>query len=189
MKWLLAVLLMWIGSLSVAQEAAKPYDLKIKVHRLGGLFQVDVSFQAPINRCNAYAFLTDYEAAKNIPGIVESKVIARSGNKATIERVVEERILLIPIEMHSVVEYTELINQGVNFKQISGDARSYEGTWRLDSRNDYTTFKYDSTFEPQSSLPNFIIEYFIKNSMRDRFATMAEMASQRYVNSTQTCQN
>lgn len=189
MKWFLAVLLTIISTLSAAQELRDPYNLKVKIRQLGGLFQISASFQAPIDLCSAYSFLTDYEGAKNIPGIVASKVIARSGNKVNVEGIVEERVLLIPIEMHSVMEYTEMNNLGVNFKQISGDAKSYEGTWRLAGGSDFTIFKYDGAFEPQSSLPNFIIEYFIRNSVRDRFSAMAELAKQRYVNSVQTCKN
>jgi Polyketide cyclase / dehydrase and lipid transport len=179
MKLILSFLLSFMASMAFAQNVPTPNDLKVSVSRVGGKFQVSASYQVPITLCGAYAFLTDYEGARNIPGIVESKIIAREGNKVKVARTVEERILLIPIEMHSVVEYTESLNQGLAFEQISGDAKYYKGTWSIAADGELTLFKYQGAFEPQSSMPNFVIEYFIKNSMRDRFLRMAERAAQK----------
>ena len=47
-----------------------PYDLKVDVKRAGDAFLIQVSYIVPINVCQALAFLTNYEDAKNIPGIV-----------------------------------------------------------------------------------------------------------------------
>ena len=93
-------------------------------------------------------------------------------------RVIEEQILFFPIEMKSTVEYTELPNRSLTFEQISGDTRSYKGTWKLVEEKDKTLFKYDAQIEPNSIIPSAIIEYFIKNSMRGRFESMAQRASQ-----------
>ena len=187
MKWILTLLLSIYASLGVAQEMPNAYNLKVNVDRTGGRFHISVSYQVPISLCNAYSFLTDYEGAKKIPGIVQSRVLERAGNKVIVERSVEERILLIPIEMHSVLEYTETVNQGVTFEQMSGDAKSYKGSWQIVANGNLTTFKYESTFEPQSSLPNFLIEYFIKNSIRERFDVMAEKVAQRNTTSALAC--
>lgn len=179
MKWILWAFLSVYAALGVSEELSNPYDLKVSVSRIGERFQINVGYVAPINLCNAYFFLTDYEGAKNIPGIVESKVVSRLGNKVKVERLIEERILLIPIEMHSVMQYTETVNQGLLFEQISGDAKFYKGRWQIGTEGSGTRFKYESVFEPQSIIPNFVIDYFIKNSIRERFEIMAEKASQR----------
>ena len=50
-----------------------------------------------------------------------------------VERLIEERILLFPIQFRSEVEFMELPNQGLNFTQIIGDNKAYSGTWRVQS--------------------------------------------------------
>ena len=49
---------------------------------------------------------------------------------------------------------------------------------KLLEQKDKTVFKYDSQIEPNSIIPLAIVEYFIKNSMRGRFESMAQRASQ-----------
>ncbi|APB99927.1 SRPBCC family protein [Polynucleobacter asymbioticus] len=180
MKWMFTLVLTFFFfiSQSFAQENSNPFDVQVGVTPNDGRFHVQASYSVPMNICSAYTFITDYEGSKNIPGIVEAKVISRVGNKVRVYRVIEEQILFFPIEMKSTVEYTELPNRSLTFEQISGDTRSYKGTWKLVEEKEKTLFKYDAQIEPNSIIPSAIIEYFIKNSMRGRFESMAQRASE-----------
>ena len=179
MKQLLYFFLIAAFGVSFAQETSNSYDLKVAVTRAGDRFQVNASYEVPINVCEAFAFITDYEGAKILPGIVESKVLSRSGNKVKVARLLEERILFIPFEMRSELEFVELPNKALLFEQVSGDTKYYKGSWRLLPEKDFTTFKYDSQVEPNSLVPSAVIEFFIKNIVRRQFESMAELASQR----------
>ncbi|MBU3604531.1 SRPBCC family protein [Polynucleobacter sp. AP-Kaivos-20-H2] len=178
MKWFLTLTLALFISQSFAQENTNPFDVRVNVTLVDGRFHAQASYSVPMNICSAYAFITDYEGSKNIPGIIEARVISRAGNRVRVYRVIEEQILFFPIEMKSTVEYIELPNRSLTFEQISGDNRSYKGTWKLLEEKDKTVFKYDAQIEPNSIIPLAIIEYFIKNSMRGRFESMAQRASQ-----------
>jgi hypothetical protein len=101
--------------------------------------------------------------------------------------VVEEQILFIPIELHSVIEYTEISNRLLSFEQLSGDTKFYKGTWRLTPDKDKTLFRYESVVEPNSMIPTFVIEYFIKNSIRTRFELMAQRAAQKKLPGSMAC--
>ena len=164
-------------SLGIATNPINPYDLKVDVKRAGDAFLIHVSFIVPINACEAIAFLTNYEDAKNIPGIVESKIISRDGNKVRVERHVQERIILIPITMKSIVEYTELSQSQLNFEQLVGDTRSYKGSWQIMPEGDGTKLRYESRVELLPFIPRIVIEYFIKNSIYERFEVMAKRAA------------
>ena len=187
MKWLFILVFALFISQSFAQENSNPFDVQVSVTPLDGRFNIQASYSVPMSICSAYTFITDYEGSKNIPGIVEAKVISRSGNKVRVFRVIEEQILFFPIEMKSTVEYTELPYKSLTFEQISGDTRSYKGTWKLLEEKDKTVFKYDAQIEPNSIVPSVIIEYFIKNSMRGRFESMAQKASQQHSIKTLAC--
>lgn len=159
-----------------AEDAVNPHNVQVSTKAIDGRIQIDASYTAPINLCSAFAFITAYEGAKNIPGILESKVLSRSGNKVRVYRVVEEQILFFPIELKSTIEYTEVPNRLIAFEQISGDTKFYKGSWRLFPDKDFTTFKYDALVEPSSLIPPSITEYFMKNSLRERFEVMAQKA-------------
>lgn len=164
-------------NLGIATNPGNSYDLKVDVKRAGDAFLIHVSYNVPISGCQAIAFLTNYEDAKNIPGIVESKVIGRDGNKVRVERHVQERIVLIPIMMKSIVEYTEISQSQLNFEQLVGDTRSYKGSWQIMPEGDGTKLRYESRVELLPFIPRIVIEYFIKNSIYERFEVMAKRAA------------
>lgn len=171
--FVLLVTAIWSGA-AISQDGSSVSSPKVQVERLGGGFQIQASFNTSASMCESFAYISDYESAKNFPGITESKVIKRDGRKVVVERVVEESILFFPITLHSTIEYTELPNQGVNFIQTGGDSKSYEGTWRLKALENGTQFMYKSFVEPNSIIPNVVINFFIENSIQHRFDLMAD---------------
>jgi len=178
MKWF-ACLLLTLSAIQIhAHENTNPYDVHASVITENGHFRIQASYEVAIDICSAYAFITDYEGAKNMPGILESKIISRTRNKVRVQRLIREQILFIPIEMKSLMEYTETPNKLLIFNQLSGDSKEYRGSWRLFEVGDKTLFKYDAIFEPNSSIPLFVIEYFVRNSIRGRFEVMAQKAAQ-----------
>ena len=81
--------------------------------------------------------------------------------------------------MRSIVQYKETSDQVLNFEQLSGDAKYYKGSWRLDPEGDGTRFKFRATIELSSIVPRSLAEYFITGQMTKRFEAMAENATQR----------
>ncbi|QWD85299.1 cyclase/dehydrase [Polynucleobacter asymbioticus] len=177
MRLLIHFLLIASFGVALAQEASTPFDLRVGVTKLGDRFQVIASYEVPITVCEAFSFITDYEGIKNLPGVVDSKVLSRTGNKVRVARLLEERILFIPFEMRSELQYVEVPNKALFFEQLSGDTKYYKGSWRLLPEKNSTVFKYDAQVEPSSLVPSVVIEYFIKNVVHRQFESMAEMAS------------
>lgn len=187
MRLLIYFLLIASFGVALAQEASTPFDLRVGVTKLGDRFQVIASYEVPITVCEAFSFITDYEGIKNLPGVVDSKVLSRTGNKVRVARLLEERILFIPFEMRSELEYVEVPNKALFFEQLSGDTKYYKGSWRLLPEKDSTIFKYDAQVEPSSLVPSVVIEFFIKNVVRRQFESMAEMASLKKSAPSKTC--
>ena len=181
------VFLVMLFSCAPVMAQNNPHDLDISISRTGARFDVQVQFTAPVNPCQAYAFLTNYEEAKSIPGILSSKVLSRENNTVLVERVAKERILLIPVYLHSTLEFTEVSNTQLNFTQIKGDAKSYSGNWivRPDKRG--ARFTHHATFELDTSIPLFIVQYFLENSAAKRFEIMAENVAQTQVAANSSC--
>ena len=184
-NWSVCLLLLFSFIPAVAQS--NPHDLDISISRTGARFDVQVQFTAPVSPCQAYGFLTSYEEAKNIPGILSSKVISRENNKVLVERVAKERILLIPIYLHSTIEFTEVSTAQLNFTQIKGDAKSYSGNWIVSPDKRGTRFTHHATFELDTSIPLFIVQYFLENAAAKRFEIMAENITQIQVAANSLC--
>jgi hypothetical protein len=75
----------------------------------------------------------------------------------------------------------------LSFEQISGDAKLYRGTWKLSPEKDKILFRYEALVELNSMIPNAVIEYFIKNSIRSRFERMAQRAAQKQLPGNLIC--
>jgi hypothetical protein len=159
--------------------AADDYKIKVDVTQQGNVFHTQASFHLPLTVCQSYRYLTDYDAATHIPGVVASTTTRMDARKARVERLLEERILLFPIKMRMVLEVTELPNQGTDFVQISGEAKSYKGAWRLEPEVGGTLFKYRTESEPDSFLPKAVVEYFIKNRLSSSFEVIAKLGAER----------
>lgn len=187
MKWIFPLFLTLLISQSYAQESANPFDVQVSVAQIEGRFHIQASYAIPMSICNAFSFITDYEGAKNIPGILEVKIMSRVGNKVRVYRVIEEQALFFPIEMRSVTEYIETPHRSLVFEQINGDMKSYKGNWKLTLDKGKTSFKYEAWMEPDSVIPSAVIEYFMKNSTRSRFELMAQRASQHKIAETIAC--
>ena len=93
MKWIFPLFLVLLISQTHAQENSNPFDVQVSVTPIEGRFHIQASYAIPMNICNAFAFITDYEEIKNIPGILEAKIISRAGNKVRVYRVIEEQAL------------------------------------------------------------------------------------------------
>jgi hypothetical protein len=166
---------------------SNPHELDISISRMGARFNVQVQFTAPVSPCQAYSFLTNYEEAKSIPGILSSKVLGRENNKVLVERVAKERILLVPIYLYSTLEFTEVSTTQLNFTQIKGDAKSYSGNWTVSPDKRGARFTHRATFELDTSIPLFIVQYFLENSAAKRFEIMADNIAQVQVAANSPC--
>ena len=178
MKWIFAALLTFMSSQVLAQQTNNPFDVQIGITPANGRFNINASYAVPIHSCGAYAFLTDYEASKNIAGVVDLQILSRSANKVRVSRTLEKNILFFNVELKTVVEYTEVPHRLLSFEQVSGDAKLYKGTWKLVPEKDKTLFKYDAVVDLDSVVPMAVIEYFMKNNLRERLESMAQKAAQ-----------
>ena len=174
-----AVLWCVCGWLSSALSAPEDYNIKVDVMQQGNVFHTQASFYLPLTQCQAYRYLTDYDAATRIPGVAASTTTRLDARKVRVERQLRERILFFPINMRMVLEVSELPNQGTDFVQLSGEAKSHKGSWRLESDANGTRFRYRAESEPDSIFPKAVVEYFIKSRLHGSFEAMAKAGAER----------
>ena len=170
--------LIFLSGNSAWADALYP-GLQVDVRRDGSLYAFTASFDTPLTKCAAYRYLTDYEAAKNLPGVIESLAYRQSSNKVKVERIADEQILFFYVRLHSVMEYTEKPFEGVEFTQLSGDSKIFSGVWSIEPNPQGSVLKFSGVWEPDTLIPLFIIDHFAKNGLIDRFSAIARLAERR----------
>jgi hypothetical protein len=83
------------------------------------------------------------------------------------------------VQLHSIMEYTEKPYAGVDFTQLSGDSRRFQGSWSIEPNPHGSTFRFRGLWEPDTLIPLFIIDHFAHNGLVDRFSAIAELAEKR----------
>jgi hypothetical protein len=169
--------------LSITNVAAWSYDLypglQVDVKRKGTLYTLNASFDTSLTKCAAYRYLTDYEAAKELPGVVESVAHRQSANKVKVERTADERILFFDVRLHSIMEYTERPFDRIEFTQLAGDSKSFAGSWDILPNQNGSTLRFKGLWEPDTFIPLFIIDHFARNGLIEKFNTIAHLSEER----------
>jgi hypothetical protein len=183
-----ALLLLLVAS-SIAWPDVAQRGLQVDVKRDGRLYTFNASFDTSLSKCAAYHYLTDYEAATNLPGVIRSAASRQSANKVKVERTADEQILFFSIRLHSVMEYTEKPFDSIAFTQTKGDSRLFQGNWDIEPHQQGSTLRFKGTWEPDTLIPLFIIDHFAKNGLVDKFNAIAQLAEQRKETTTRSCIN
>jgi len=161
--------------------------LQVDVTREGGLYSFNASFDTPLTKCAAYHYLTDYEGATNLPGVVESSAYRQSSNRVRVERTADEHVLFFHVRLHSVMEYIEKPVDDISFKQIKGDSKMFQGHWHIEPNPQGSTLSFHGSWEPDTLIPLFVIDHFAKNGLIDRFNAIAQLAEKRKDRLTTSC--
>lgn len=155
------------------------HGLQVDVKRDGRLYTFIASFDTPLTKCAAYHYLTDYEGAKNLPGVVDSSAYRQSVNKVRVERTADEQVLFFYVRLHAVMEYTEKPFDSIAFTQLTGDSKTFQGSWDIEPNQQGSTLRFTGLWEPDTLIPLFIIDHFAKNGLIDKFSAIARFAEKR----------
>jgi hypothetical protein len=162
--------------------------LQVDVRRVGDFYTFIASFDTPLTKCAAYDYLTDYEAAKSLPGVVESVAYREAANRVRVERTADEHVLFLHVRLHSVMEYMEDPYEGISFVQLSGDSKEFQGSWSIRPNPHGSTLRFQGLWEPDTLIPLFIIDHFAKNGLVDRFSAIAQLAEKRNDTDSARCE-
>jgi hypothetical protein len=168
--------------------AGDPYPgLQVDVKRQGRVYTFTASFDTPLSKCAAYRYLTDYEAATELPGVIESVAYRQSANTVKVDRTAAEQILFFYVRIHSVMEYTEKPFDSVAFTQLAGDSKMFQGNWGIEPNQQGSTLRFNGSWEPDTLIPLFVIDHFAKNGLVERFSAIAQLAEKRKDRTAESC--
>ena len=175
----IALLLLLLLTGISARAEGHDHGLQVDVARVGSIYTVEASFDTLLTKCAAYRYMTDYQAEKHMPGVIESYAERQSANRVKVDRTVDEHILFFDFRLHSVMEYTEKPFEGISFIQLSGDSKSFQGSLDIEPNRQGSTIRFSGLWEPGTVIPFFIIDYFAKKGLVDKFSMIARLADER----------
>ena len=161
--------------------------LQVGESRTGSLYTFTASFDTALSKCEAFNFLTDYAAAKNLPGIVESIPHRLSPSEVKVDRTAVEEILFFHVSLHSVLKYVERPFDGVSFTQVSGNSKIYKGSWAILPKDHGTTLKFVGYWEPDTLMPDFVIDHFAKSELAEKFSAVAHLSEKKKYRAPSLC--
>ncbi len=157
-----------------------PQDgLQVEVTRKDDLYTLKASIDTSLTKCAAYHYLTDYDGARDLPGVVKSVSYRESASRVKVDRIADEHILFFDVRLHSVVEYTEEPFDRVAFTQLTGDSKVFQGSWDIVQNQQGSRLKFSGLWEPDSFIPFFIIDHFAKHELMDKFKAIALLIEKR----------
>lgn len=181
-------LLLFIVAGAARSDSYQP-NLQVEVNRVGNIYSLAAQFRSSLTKCAAYHYLTDYEAAKNLPGVIESNSVRQTSDTVMVDRVADEQVLFLRVRLRSKMEYKEMPLDGISFTQLEGDSKRFEGSWHIDSHPQGSTFRFQGVWEPDTVIPLFIIDHFAKNGLIDRFGAIAQLAERNKGTLSNSCNN
>lgn len=180
-------------SLFATNNIAWPYalnpGLQVEIKREGELYFFTASFDTTLTKCAAYRYLTDYDEAKNFPGVLDLTTSRLSAQKVRVDRTVVEHVLFFDVRLHSIMEYTEIPFDRIEFTQLTGDLKLFQGSWDIVPNQQGSTLRVKGFLEPDTLIPLFIIDYFIKNGLVDKLNAIVQRAEQRKDKTADSCVN
>lgn len=187
MKRILCSLLLLV--MCQAQADIHPSVVHVEVSREGNLYSLVARFDSSLTTCASYHYLTDYEAAKQLPGVIESVSVRQSADTVRVDRTADEQVLFLRVRLRSVMEYKENPAEGISFYQVQGDSKRFQGSWHVVPHQHGSTFHFQGVWEPDTVIPLFVIDHFAKNGLKDRFGAIAQLAERNKGLLSNRCDN
>lgn len=181
-------LLLFIVASAARSDIYQP-ELKVEVSRAGNIYSLAARFDSSLTKCAAYHYLTDYEAAKDLPGVIESTSVRQSTDTVTVDRTADEQVLFLRVRVHSRMKFKELPTEGITFTQLAGDSKRFDGSWHIDANPQGSTFRFQGIWEPDTVIPLFVIDHFAKNGLIARFGAIAHLAEKNKDTLSNRCGN
>lgn len=151
----------------------------VKVTEAAGVYTVAATFAVQQSAAASMAVLTDYEhLARFMPGLRKSTVVARTGDRVTVEQEADAKLLAFSKRICLLLDIEE---SPLSLRFVDKSGKSfirYEGSWRLAAENGRTRITYALVAKPAFSVPEFLLTRLLRrDSGRMIAALQAEIAA------------
>jgi ribosome-associated toxin RatA of RatAB toxin-antitoxin module len=167
------LVLLWLVSLA-AVAAETPV---VSVSVAGAAIEVESSITLPVQPCEAYAMLTDYDGLPRfIPGLLQSHAERLAPNRVRVMQVGEVQVFIFGVRMQSLLDMEEVPDKRIQFRQLEGDFVSYDGQWDFSGAAGGTLLDYRATLSFKPYVPLLLAKSILEQDVQRKFVAIAREA-------------
>jgi len=161
----------------LASAAQADDSLNVNVTRKDDIVKVKADFAVDVSAPQAFAVLTDYDHMRDfLPGVAESKVIQRTGNRLVVAQSVRIKVGFIPVPLDSVRQVDLEPPYKMVSQALSGSVSKAQVTTTLTETQGKTIVTYESEATMNSWMPSGLGTSIIGAHVREQLTHMrAEM--------------
>ena len=178
MGWLKLVPVSLIAAQAGTLRGAE--DLATDVQRTGTVFSARARATLDAPAAVAWKVLTDYDGLPRfIPGLTESRVLARDANRVLVEQKGEARFLIFSYPIEVRFEVRESPFEWITSRGIAGNLRRMSGRYDLQAAGSRLQLRYTGEFEPDFDLPPLIGALAVRTMVEEQFTAMVDEIERR----------
>jgi ribosome-associated toxin RatA of RatAB toxin-antitoxin module len=169
-----------LPALVLALAPAWGADITLNVTRNGDAFSVEASAEFEGTIPATWKALTDYGSyADYIPGMVESRVVSRRGDRAEVEQKGEARVLFLVFPIEVKLAVVERPYERVESRAVSGSFREMRSTYSMEAGQGRVVLRYAGRMVPDFYVPPLIGTLLLKRNIEDTFVALVEEIERR----------
>jgi ribosome-associated toxin RatA of RatAB toxin-antitoxin module len=170
-----ALALLWL--FAALHAAAEGHVRSVEVKRAGDGYAVEAIMFAPVAPERAWDVLTDFDHMDRfVPNVKSSRVIARDGQRVTVEQqgVAHFGALNIPYTSQRQMELQP--QSAIRSRQVSGNMKRVETVMKLSAEGAGTRLDYHLELVPSLLASGVLSEEFLRHEVDEQFnAIIGEM--------------
>lgn len=130
-----------------------------------------------------WSVVTDYGHWSDfIPGFTLSRVLQRSATETVVEQDATVQVLVLKITSHAVVRMKEIPATRIEFEQVKGDFKSYDGRWLIAPTEDpdiaRLTYEMRAVTHSIIPTPDFLVRPILRRELENRLQGIRTRAEQ-----------
>ena len=170
-QWRLFLIL--LGLLLALPLEASAARIELEVTRRDDTFDVRARAEIDADPIAAWGVLTDYDRlAEFIPGMQESKVVARTGSTVIVDQRGDATLLFLTFPMRARLEIQEHPFESVVSNAVSGNFKDLHGEYHLKVSGTGMVLNFSAIFTPDFSFPPLLGTLIVRSAAQRRFAAM-----------------
>ncbi len=158
------------AGVEIATEAPNPRQRRLLAK---------IAIAAP--QSSVWQVLTDYEAlADFIPNLVACNRLTHPEGGIRLEQIGAQSLLRVNFKARVVLDLEEDFPGKINFQQVEGDFRAFEGHWQIEPQSDrQTTLSYNLFVWPPRVMPVKFIEGRLRRDLTTNLIAIRQRVETR----------
>ena len=168
--------------LSLVLAAPAPAaEIAVHATRNGEALEVVAVAEFDGDVARTWQVLTDYgRIAEFVPNLEASRVISRGHNSAVVEQKGEARLLFFSFPINVRLAVTEVPQERVESRAISGNFREMRNVYSLEQRQGRMLLRYTGYLVPDFFIPPFIGTLALRSNVEETFRALVAEIERRH---------